>query len=84
MSDNSQRDFPDISHSSNIMQQKEKKDNEVTDLVSTSSFNLFFTEQQSCSSQIPQSGTVILLYRNKRKVRASISYWNVVLILPWG
>ncbi|KAL0204713.1 hypothetical protein P9112_000020 [Eukaryota sp. TZLM1-RC] len=58
------------------MQQNEKKDNEVTDPVPTSSFNLFFTEQQSTSSRTPQSGTVILLNRNKRKVRASISYWN--------
>ncbi|KAL0214486.1 hypothetical protein P9112_006670 [Eukaryota sp. TZLM1-RC] len=76
MSDISQRDSPDISHSSNIMPQNEKKDNEVTGPVPTSSFNLFFTEQQSISSRTPQSGTVILLYMNKRKVRALISYWN--------
>ncbi|KAL0223632.1 hypothetical protein P9112_003022 [Eukaryota sp. TZLM1-RC] len=76
MSDISQRDHLDISHFSNIMQQKEKKDNEVTDSVPTSSFNLFFTEQQSTSSRTPQSGTVILLYRNKRNIRASIFYRN--------
>ncbi|KAL0206669.1 hypothetical protein P9112_001976 [Eukaryota sp. TZLM1-RC] len=53
-----------------------KKENEVTDPVPTSSFNLLFCEQQSISSRTPQSGTVILIYRNKRKVRASISIWN--------
>ncbi|KAL0216707.1 hypothetical protein P9112_008891 [Eukaryota sp. TZLM1-RC] len=58
------------------MQRNEKKDNEVTDPVPTSSFNLFFTEQQSTSSRTPQSRTVILLHRNKRKVSASISYRN--------
>ncbi|KAL0223096.1 hypothetical protein P9112_002486 [Eukaryota sp. TZLM1-RC] len=58
------------------MQRDEKKDNEVTDPVPISSFNLFFTKQQSTSSRTPRSGTVILLYRNKRKVRASISYRN--------
>ncbi|KAL0219866.1 hypothetical protein P9112_005519 [Eukaryota sp. TZLM1-RC] len=39
----------------------EKKDNEVTDPVPTSFFNLFFTEQQSTSPRTPQSATVILL-----------------------
>ncbi|KAL0216034.1 hypothetical protein P9112_008218 [Eukaryota sp. TZLM1-RC] len=58
------------------MQQKEKKDNEVTDSVPTSSFNLFFREQQSTCSRTPQSGSVILFYRNKLKVKASISYMN--------
>ncbi|KAL0205623.1 hypothetical protein P9112_000930 [Eukaryota sp. TZLM1-RC] len=58
------------------MQRNEKKDNEVTDLVPTSSINLFFTEQQSTSSRTPQSGTVIRIYINKRKVRPSISYRN--------
>ncbi|KAL0227383.1 hypothetical protein P9112_014707 [Eukaryota sp. TZLM1-RC] len=58
------------------MQQKEKQDNEVPDSVPTSLFNLFFTEQQSTTSRTPQSGTVILIYSNKRNVRASISYWN--------
>ncbi|KAL0227302.1 hypothetical protein P9112_014626 [Eukaryota sp. TZLM1-RC] len=57
------------------MQQKEKKDNEVTDSVSTS-FNLFFKEQQGTSYRTAQSGTVTLFYRNKRKVRASISHQN--------
>ncbi|KAL0205041.1 hypothetical protein P9112_000348 [Eukaryota sp. TZLM1-RC] len=58
------------------MQKKEKKDDEVTNSVPTSSFNLFFKEQPSTSSRTPQSGTVILFYRNKRKVSASISYRN--------
>ncbi|KAL0214366.1 hypothetical protein P9112_006550 [Eukaryota sp. TZLM1-RC] len=58
------------------MQQKENKDNEVTDSVPISSFNLFFKEQPSTSSRTPQSGTVILFYRNKLKLRASISYRN--------
>ncbi|KAL0215204.1 hypothetical protein P9112_007388 [Eukaryota sp. TZLM1-RC] len=44
--------------------------------VPTSSFHLFFIEQQSTSSRTPQSGTVILLYRNKRKVSVSIFYRN--------
>ncbi|KAL0207986.1 hypothetical protein P9112_010573 [Eukaryota sp. TZLM1-RC] len=57
------------------MQQKENKDYEVTNSVPSSS-NLFFKEQPSTSSQTSQSGTVILLYRNKRKVRASITYRN--------
>ncbi|KAL0208993.1 hypothetical protein P9112_011580 [Eukaryota sp. TZLM1-RC] len=56
------------------MRRNEKKDNKVTDSVPTSYFNLFLTEQQSSSSRTPQSSTVILLYRNKRKVRTSISY----------
>ncbi|KAL0211517.1 hypothetical protein P9112_009815 [Eukaryota sp. TZLM1-RC] len=76
MSDISQRDSSNISHSSNIMQQKKKKDNEVTDSVPISSFNLIFAEQQNTSSRTPQSRTVILLYKNKRNVKASISYWN--------
>ncbi|KAL0215028.1 hypothetical protein P9112_007212 [Eukaryota sp. TZLM1-RC] len=76
MSDISQRDSPDTSHSFNITQQKEKKDNDVTDSIVTSSFNFFFTELQSTSSRSPQSGTVILLYKNKRKVRVSIFYRN--------
>ncbi|KAL0222756.1 hypothetical protein P9112_002146 [Eukaryota sp. TZLM1-RC] len=60
MSDISQRDSLDISHCSNIMQQNEKKDNEVTDSVATS------------SSRTPQSGKVVLLYRNKRQDGASV------------
>ncbi|KAL0219670.1 hypothetical protein P9112_005323 [Eukaryota sp. TZLM1-RC] len=60
----------------NMHPQKENKDNEVMDSVPTSSFNLLFKEQPSTSSRTPQSGTVILFYRNKRKVRASISFRN--------
>ncbi|KAL0219063.1 hypothetical protein P9112_004716 [Eukaryota sp. TZLM1-RC] len=58
------------------MQQGEKNDDEVTDPVHTFSFNLLCTEQKSSSPRTPQSETVILLYRNKRKVRVSISCRN--------
>ncbi|KAL0223601.1 hypothetical protein P9112_002991 [Eukaryota sp. TZLM1-RC] len=76
MSDICQRNSPDISHSANIIQQGEKQDSEVLHSVPTSSFNLFFTQQQSSFSRTPQSGTVVLRYKNKRKIRASISHGN--------
>ncbi|KAL0215099.1 hypothetical protein P9112_007283 [Eukaryota sp. TZLM1-RC] len=69
MSNISWRDSLDTLHSSNVMQQSEKKDNEVPDPpVLHRTAELFL--------RAPQSGTVVFYYRNKRKVKASVSEQN--------
>ncbi|KAL0204778.1 hypothetical protein P9112_000085 [Eukaryota sp. TZLM1-RC] len=60
-------------HILNNMKQQNKNDNEVTDSAPTSLSNLLFTKQQGSSSRTPQSKTVVLHYKNKRKITASVS-----------